>query len=75
MGRKSKELTYDIKTLIVELKRNGHKTCEIVKLLHVPESTIRSVWNKFLKTGNVENVSRPGRPRKISNRGESSLIR
>jgi DNA invertase Pin-like site-specific DNA recombinase len=55
MGRKSKELSEDQKQLVVDLKREGHKHCEIVKLLHIPESTIRSIWKKYNSTGNVEN--------------------
>ena len=35
MGRKSKELTEDRKQLVVDLKREGNRNCEIVKLLHL----------------------------------------
>jgi hypothetical protein len=35
MGRKSKELSEDRKQLVVDLKREGHRNCEIVKLLHI----------------------------------------
>lgn len=35
MGRKSKELSEDRKQLVVDLKREGHRNCEIVKLLHL----------------------------------------
>jgi DNA invertase Pin-like site-specific DNA recombinase len=58
MGRKSKELSEDWKQLVVDLKREGHRNCEIVKLLHIPESTIRSIWKKYNSTGNVENIPR-----------------
>jgi transposase len=51
MGRKSKELSEDRKQLVVDLKREGHRNCEIVKLLHIPESTIRSIWKKYNSTG------------------------
>ena len=44
MGRKSKELSEDRKQLVVDLIREGHRTCEIVKLLHIPESPIH--WSK-----------------------------
>ena len=47
MGHKSKELiSEDRKQLVVDLKREGHRNCEIVKLLHIPESTIRSIWKR-----------------------------
>jgi transposase len=51
MGRKSKELSEDRKQLVEDLKREGHRNCEIVKLLHIPESTIRSIWKKYNSTG------------------------
>lgn len=75
MGRKSKELSEDRKQMIVDLKREGTRTCEIVKLLHVSESTIRSIWKKFRQRGTVENIPRVGRPKKVTERGEARLIR
>jgi transposase len=69
------ELSQDRKQLIVDLKREGHRNCEIVKLLHIPESTIRSIWKKYNSTGNVENIPRVGRPRKVTRRGEVRLLR
>jgi transposase len=58
MGRKSKELSEDRKQLLVDLKGKGHRNCEIVKLLHIPESTIRLIWKKYYSTGNVENIKK-----------------
>ena len=75
MGRKSKELSEDRKQLVVDLKWEGHRNCEIVKLLHIPESTIRSIWKKYNSTGNVENIPRVGRPRKVTQHGEVRLLR
>jgi DNA-binding NarL/FixJ family response regulator len=46
MGRKSKELSEDRKQLVVDLKREGHINCEIEKLLHIPESTIRLIMEE-----------------------------
>jgi hypothetical protein len=43
--------------------------------LHIPESTIRSIWKKYNSTGNVENIPRVGRPRKVTRRGEVRLLR
>jgi transposase len=75
MGRKSKELSEDRKQLVVDLKRKGHRYCEIVNLLHIPESTIRSIWKKYNSTGNVENIPRVGRPRKVTWHVEIRLLR
>jgi transposase len=75
MGRKSKKLSEDRKQLVVDLKREGHRNCEIVKLLHIPESIIRSIWKKYNSTGNVENIPIVGRPRKVTRRGEVRILR
>ena len=75
MDCKSKELSEDRKQLVVDLKREGHRNCEIVKLLHIPDPTIRSIWKKYNSTGNVENIPRVGRPRKVTRRGEVRLLR
>jgi transposase len=69
------ELSEDRKQLDVDLKREGHRNCEIVKLLHIPESTIRSIWKKYNSTGNVDNIPRVGRPRNVTRRGEVRLLR
>ena len=75
MGPKSKELSLDRKQIVVDLKREGKRNCEIVELLKIPESTIRSFWKTYQKRGNVENIPRVGRPRKITERREPRLLR
>ena len=75
MGRKSKEISHEIKQLVVDLKREGHRNCDIQRLLKISESTIRSIWKKFISTGNIENMPRSGRPRKMTKRAESRLLR
>lgn len=74
MDRTSGELTNEVKNLIVSLKIENHKTCEIVRLLNISESTVRSVWNKYIKRGSVENLPRVGRPRKLSHRDENWIL-
>ena len=46
-----------------------------MKLLHIPESTIPSIWKKYNSTGNVENIPRVGRPWKVTRCGEVILFR
>jgi transposase len=75
MGGKSKELSEDPKQRVVDLKREGHRNCEIKKLLHIPECTIRSIWKKYNSTGKVENIPRVGRQRKVTRHGEVRLLR
>ena len=42
-GQKLKKYTLDDKQKVIDLIEQGYKTCDIVKLLNVPESTIRNI--------------------------------
>ena len=66
MGRKGRELSLDIKKLVVELYENSHKVSEISKLLSVPFMTISNTVKKYRNTGSVENKKRSGRPKLVS---------
>lgn len=50
-GSKSKELTNNVKKLIVEMKLEGKKMSEIENLLDISESNIRSIRKQCLNTG------------------------
>jgi hypothetical protein len=75
MGRKSKELSHDNKQIGVNLKQEGCWNCEIMKLPHIPESTIRSIWKKYNATINDENIPLVGRPKNVTQHGEARLLR
>jgi len=75
MGCKSKELSHDHKQIVVNLKQEGCRNCEIMELLHIPESTTHSNWKKYNATGNVENIPIVGRPKKVTQHGEARLLR
>lgn len=71
MGRKSKELTNDVRKLKLECK----KTSEIENLLGISESAIRSIWTKYLNTGEINKAKRSGRHSKMSQRDRNWLVR
>ena len=75
MGRNSKEISRDIRQVIVDMKLEGHKTCAVQSVLKIPESTIRSVWKKYQLTGKIENVKREGRPSKLTQRDKNWIVR
>ena len=72
MGR---ELSLDIKKLVVDLYENGHKLSEISKLLSVPYMTISNIVKKYRNTGSVEKKKRSGRPKLVSDRNYRKLER
>lgn len=61
--------------MVVDLKREEHRNCEIERLLNISELTIRSIWQQFCTTGNVENLPCSGRPPTVTKRAESRLLR
>ena len=73
MGTKSRELSLDIKKLVVDLYENGHKLSEISKLLSVPYMTISNIVRKYTNPGSVENKKRSGRPKLVSDRDYRKL--
>jgi hypothetical protein len=46
-----------------------------MKLPHIPESTIRSIWKKYNATINDENIPLVGRPKNVTQHGEARLLR
>ena len=63
MGRKGRELSPDMKKLVVDLYENGQKVSEISQLLSVPYMTISNTVKKSINNGSVENKKRSGRPK------------
>ena len=73
MGRK--ELSSDIKDLIVSLYQNGHRIIEISRLLTIPNTTTYGVIKRFKERECVKNRQRNGRPSLLSERGKRHLER
>ena len=73
--KKSKELSEDLRTKIVEKhgQSQGHKS--ISGDLNVPVSTVRSVIQKFTAHGIVANLHGRGRKRKIDDRMQQKIVR
>lgn len=69
MGRRSKELSHENKQIVVNLKQEECRNSEIMELLHIPESTIRSIWKKYNATSKDENIPIYGRPTEVTQHG------
>lgn len=61
--------------MVLDLERMGQRKCKIERLLNISKSTIRSLWQKFRTTGNVENLPCSGIPPKATKRAESRILR
>jgi len=59
---------------IVQLKNQGYTSLEIHKKLSVPESTISAIYHKYLNTGDIADLNKSGRPKKLNEREERMLV-
>ena len=54
--------------LAVDLHQNGHRLCEISKLLQLSYMTVSNIVKRFSQSGSVENKARSGRPKVLTDR-------
>jgi transposase len=73
MGRKGKEMSPDLKKVVVDLLKNGEKISDIARVLQQPRSAISDIIRRFRKAGTVENRSRSGRPPAMDDRDYRQL--
>ena len=71
----SKELSQDLRNLIVAKHTDGIAYRRISKLLNFPVSTVWAIIQKWKEHNCTINRPRPGTPRKISDRGVKRIIR
>ncbi len=75
MTGKSKELSQDIRNIIVAKHTDGIGYRRISILLNVPVSTVGAIIRKWKEHNFTINRPRPGAPRKISDRVVKIIIR
>ena len=68
MGRKGPENSLEVRKLAVYLYQNGHRLCEISKLVRLSYMTVSNIVKRFLQSGSVENKARSGRPKVVTDR-------
>lgn len=59
-----KEISTDVRNLVVKYRNEKKSFGEISKLLNLSKSTVQTVFNNLKNTGSVENKPRSGRPKK-----------
>ncbi|KAF8785623.1 hypothetical protein HNY73_011140 [Argiope bruennichi] len=75
MATKSKEVSLDMRTHIVNLNKSGKSYREIQKMVKLPFTTIGYIVRKYKNTGRVENERRPGSPSKLTSRNKRSIVK
>ena len=75
MPKKKRELSNDVKEMIVTLNLRVLSKNKIGELLGIHRSTVGRVLKKFQEKGGVENNRRSGRPRVTDARGDRKIYR
>lgn len=63
-----KEISTDIRNLVVKYKNENKSFGEIAKLLNLSKSTVQTIFNNYKNNGTVENKIRSGRQKKSKGR-------
>ena len=75
MAEKRKELSTDVKNIIVSLRNEGYTLQRIADTLNIRRGTVSDIFVRFKKRGITENKPRSGRPRILDARDERYLVR
>ncbi len=70
MAPHGKELSEDLKKIIVSLHKDGIGYKKIAKTLKLSCSTVAKTIQRFNRTGSTQNRPRHGRPKKLSARAQ-----
>ena len=73
MGRKGKEMSPDLKKVVVDLLKNGEKISDIARVLQQPRSTISYIIRRLREAGTVEHRPRSERLRAVDDRDYRQL--
>ena len=74
MAGKRKQLSNDIKNVIVEMRKSGHKLQEIADTLNIPRGTVSDVVARFKCRGSLENKPQTGRHLLLDERDTRVLV-
>lgn len=75
MAAVRRELSTELKEVIVSLYLSGLKHSDIARRLEIPRPTISSIIDRYRKRGSVENNRRKGKHAKLSDRDSRKLLR
>ena len=64
MGGRGKDLTPEVKTIILDLSNEGYSGHRISQVVEVIPRTVSKFLKRFRERGNEENLPRPGIQRK-----------
>jgi hypothetical protein len=71
---RSKELSIELRDMIMSRHRSGEGYQNVSAILKVPKDTVASIILKRKKFGTTKTLPRAGRQAKLSNRGRLALV-
>ena len=63
MASRGKELSDDMKNLIIKLFNESKSQRQIAKIINKSKATVQKIIEKYKKDGSTKNKQRPGRPK------------
>lgn len=73
--QKRKEISRDIRKLIVKLRNDGNSYGEIAKIVQISRAIVQTIIKNYHSTNTTENKHRSGTPSKLSDREKRNIIR
>lgn len=70
-----KEIQISVRNLIIKLRNENKSYGEIAKLVKLSRSTVQTIIRNHKNTDSTENKPRSGRPKKLSRRDVSSIVK
>jgi transposase len=75
MGRHGKDLTPEVKKIILDLSNEGYSGHKISQVVGVIPRTVSKFLKHVRERGNEENLPRPGKQRTMDIRGDRRFFR
>ncbi|KAF4613960.1 hypothetical protein D9613_007970 [Agrocybe pediades] len=73
--KRGPEISLEKKSQLVGVIAMGQSIGKAARKFGFSKSTAHDIWKKYQKTGSAENLPRSGRPRKLDERSECSIVR
>jgi len=69
------KISIPVRWAIVEEKNKGCSGSQVYDKFGIPSSTCNSIYRKWKETGDIVDLPRSGRPRKINEKEEKNLLK
>ncbi len=75
MARKGKNLTFELRQLVIYHTERGVSVRKIAEMLNMCRSTVSDIIKRFKREDRIESRKQSGQPRKLMERDETVIVR